>query len=105
MKIETLHDLLVHELRDLYNAEKQILKAQPKMAKAASNPDLKAGFEQHARETERQVERLEQVFEQLGETVRGKKCEAIEGLIEEGKELMKEDIEPNVLDAGLIAAA
>jgi ferritin-like metal-binding protein YciE len=105
MKMATLEDLFVNELRDLYNAENQMVKALPKMAKAASSPEIRQGFEEHLEQTRHHVERLEQVFEQLGAKARGKKCQAMEGLIEEGKELMSEDAEPPVMDAGLIAAA
>jgi ferritin-like metal-binding protein YciE len=105
MKLGSLHDLYVDELRDLYNAENQLLKALPKMAKAANAPELRAAFEEHLAVTEGQVERLSRIFKQLGERPTGKKCVAMEGLIEEGKELMEEDAEPAVLDAALIAAA
>lgn len=105
MKMHTLEDLFVEQLRDMYDAEKRILKALPKMAKAASNEELRAGFEEHLSQTEGQVARLEEVFEHLGLKARAKKCVAIEGLIEEAKELMDLDAEPDVLDAGLIAAA
>ncbi len=105
MKIDSLQKLFVEELRDLYSAENQILKALPKMTKAATSPELKAAFEKHLKETEGQVERLETIFEALGEKPKGKTCKAMAGLVEEGSELMKEDIEPAVLDAGLIAAA
>ena len=105
MKIQSLNDLLVDQLKDLYSAENQLVKALPKMAKAASNPELKAGFEEHLEQTRGQVERLETICEQLGVSPKGKKCVAMEGLIEEGKELLQEDVEPEVLDAGLIAAA
>ncbi len=105
MKIDSLQKLLYEELRDLYSAEKQILKALPKMAKAATSPELKAAFVQHVAETKGQVERLEKVFELMGKPARAKTCKAMEGLVEESSELLKEDIEPNVLDAGLIAAA
>lgn len=105
MKLKSLEDLFVNELRDLYSAEKQILQALPKMAKAASSEELQAAFEEHLQQTETHVERLENIFEQLEISSRGKKCKAIEGLIEEGKELMSEDAEPAVLDAGLISAA
>ena len=105
MKMENLKDLLIDELKDIHNAESQLLKALPKMAKAASNPDLKNAFEEHLEQTETHVERLDQVFEKLGESPKGKKCRAMEGLIEEGKELMEEEAEPDVLDAGLIASA
>lgn len=105
MKVENLQKLLVEELRDLYSAEKQLLKSLPKVVKKASSAKLKKAVEKHRVETEQQVERLEKVFELLGEKARAKKCLAMEGLIEEVQELMQEDIEPDVLDAGLIAAA
>jgi len=104
-KLASLDDLLVHELQDIYHAENQILKALPKLAKAATHPDLKRAFEDHRRETEGQVRRLEQVFKLLGHPVKGKKCEGMAGLIEEGKKLLAADAEPEVLDAALIAAA
>jgi ferritin-like metal-binding protein YciE len=105
MKLNSLRDLFVHELKDLYSAEKQILKALPKMAKAATNDELKAAFEEHLEITENQVARLEEIFENLGESPKGEKCVAMEGLIEEGQKLLKEDIKPAVLDAALIASA
>lgn len=105
MKLESLHDLFVAELRDLYSAENQIVKALPKMAKAASSPELREAFEEHLQQTEQQVARLEKIFKKLRLAARGKKCKALEGLIEEGKELMKKDAEPAVMDAGLIAGA
>jgi ferritin-like metal-binding protein YciE len=105
MEINDLQDLFVEDLRDLYSAENQLLKALPKMAKAASSPDLKQAFEMHIEETKGQVERLQQIFQQLGEKPTGKKCAAMEGLIEESKELLSEDIADDVLDAGLIGAA
>jgi len=105
MALDSLHDLYVNELKDLYNAETQLVKALPKMAKAASNPDLKAAIEEHLEVTRGQVERLERVFEGLGVSPKGKKCKAMEGLIEEGKEVMEEDGEDAVIDAALIAAA
>ena len=105
MKLKSLEDLFVEELRDVYHAEGQLVKALPKMAKAATTPDLKAGFELHLKETKGQVGRLEKGFKKLGLPVRGKKCMAMEGLIEEGKELIEEDAEDSVKDAGLIAAA
>jgi ferritin-like metal-binding protein YciE len=105
MKIDSLQELLVEELRDLYSAENQILKALPKMAKNASSRELRTAFEGHLKETEGQVERLDTIFDELGVSPKGKKCKGMEGLIEEGKELMEEDIEDEVLDAGLIAAA
>jgi ferritin-like metal-binding protein YciE len=104
-KLSSLDDLLVHELQDIYNAEGQILKALPKMAKAANNPDLKAAFEEHRQQTEGQVQRLEKVFQLLGHPAKGKKCEGMAGLLEEGKKVLEEDAEPAVLDAALIAAA
>ena len=104
-KLSSLDDLLVHELQDIYHAEGQILKALPKMTKAASNSDLKAAFEEHRVQTEGQVKRLEEVFKLLGLPAKGKKCEGMAGLIEEGKKTMEEDAEPEVLDAALIAAA
>ena len=105
MKMRTLHDLFVDQLKDLYNAENQLVKALPKMAKNASNPQLKQAFTKHLEETKGHVERLEQVFDLLGAPAKGKTCKAMKGLIEEGKEMMDEDAEPEVMDAGLIAAA
>src|SRR4051794_40773657 len=99
MKMRSLQDLLVEQLKDLYSAENQLVKALPKMAKAASNPDLKAGFEEHLEQTRGQVTRLETICEQLGATPKGKKCAAMEGLITEGKELLEEDANPGVKDA------
>lgn len=100
-----LQELLVDELKDIYNAENQIIKALPKMAKAASSPELKRAFERHLEETKRQVERLDQIGEALDVRMTGKKCKGMEGLIEEGKEIMSEDLEEDALDAGLIGAA
>ena len=105
MKMEDLKDLFIDELKDLYSAENQITKALPKMAKTASTPGLKQGFELHLEQTKEQIARLEQIFEELGESPTGKKCHGMEGLLEEGKELMAEDAEPEVMDAGLISAA
>ncbi len=105
MKLESLRELLIEQVQDLYSAETQLTKALPKMAEAATSPELKAAFEKHLGETEGQVERLEQVFEHLGEKAKAKTCKAMKGLIEEGKETMSEDAEPEVLDAALIAAA
>ena len=93
------------ELKDLYSAENQLLKALPKMAKAASNPDLKRGFTEHERQTRKQVDRLDRIFKDLGKSPRGKKCVGMEGLIEEGNELIKEKPDRDVLDAGLISKA
>jgi len=106
MKMKTFEDLFHHELKDLYSAEKQLTKALPKMAKAASNDELRTAFEDHLQETETQLQRLEQIFDKLGiPTTRVQKCKAMEGLIEEGKEIMEEDMEPELLDAALICAA
>lgn len=105
MASETLQDLLIETLRDTYNAEKQLVKALPKMAKAANSKELRAAFEDHLEVTKEQVARLERVFKELGVPARGKQCVAMEGLIEEGKELIAGDHDPQVLDAGLIAAA
>jgi ferritin-like metal-binding protein YciE len=105
MKLDTLEKLYVNELRDIYNAENQLLKALPKMAKGASSPDLKSGFENHLRQTETHVERLKQVFAELNESPKGKTCRAMKGLIEEGSEILNEDGEESVLDAGIIVAA
>jgi ferritin-like metal-binding protein YciE len=105
MKLDTLQKLYTDELRDLYNAENQLLKALPKMAKAASSQELKDAFEKHLEQTKTHVERLEQVFEELDEKPKGKTCRAMKGLIEEGSEILKEDGEESVLDAGIIVAA
>jgi ferritin-like metal-binding protein YciE len=105
MEIDSLTQLYVEDLKDLYSAEKQILQALPKMVKKATNPQLKKAFEEHLRVSETHVERLERIFEGLGKSPRGKKCKGMEGLLEEGKEVMQEDMEPDVLDAALIAAA
>ena len=104
-KLSSLDDLLVHELQDIYHAEGQILKALPKMVKAATNPDLKAAFEEHRLQTEGQVQRLEQVFKLLGHPAKGKKCDDFDSLIEEGKKVLEEDADPAVKDAALIMAA
>jgi ferritin-like metal-binding protein YciE len=100
-----LNDLFLDGLKDIYYAEKQILKSLPKMAKAATSDKLRAAFEKHQDETEGQVERLEQIFDLLGKAARGKKCYAIEGMIDEGKEVMEEYKGASALDAGLLAAA
>lgn len=105
MKLKTLDDLLIKELRDLYSAEKQLLKALPKLAKAASSDALQAAFNEHLEVTKEQAKRLETIFETLNVSSRGPKCAAMEGLIEEGDELMKEEASPAVMDAGLIGAA
>src|ERR1700722_987365 len=105
MKQRTLNDLFVDQLRDTYDAERQLVKALPKMAKAAECEKLREGFEQHLTETERQVARLEQVFDMIGQKARGKTCEAMKGLVEEGKEIIDMKGEGSVRDAGLNAAA
>ena len=104
-KMARLEDLYTDLLKDLYSAEKQLVKALPKMAKNAQSLDLERAFQEHLRQTEGHVERIERIFSELGGSPRGKKCVGMEGLIEEGNELLQEDVEPNVLDAGLIAAA
>ena len=101
----TLHDAFLDELRDTYDAEKQIIKALPKMAKAASSPELRSAFEMHLEETRGQVARLEEVFGALGEKVRGKHCDGMAGIIEEGKSAMEEDFDDSTMDAALIASA
>jgi ferritin-like metal-binding protein YciE len=105
MAIKNLHDLMIHELKDIYSAEKQLTKALPKMAKAATSTELKAAFTKHLKETETQITRLERIFEMLDASPRGSKCDAMEGLIKEAEKMLKEDAPPAVLDAGLIAAA
>lgn len=105
MKVESLRDLYVEQLKDLYNAEQQLIKAIPKMAKAASSEELKAAFEDHLGKTRQHVQRIETIFEQMSEKAQGKKCKAMEGLIEEGGEVIKEDMEDGIKDAVLIAAA
>src|SRR5690606_34073074 len=97
-------ELFMSSLQDLYDAEKQILEALPKMAKQASSRELRQALERHQRETEGQIERLEDIFEMMDQRAKGKSCEAIEGLIEEGEEMMEETDDPEVRDAGLIAA-
>lgn len=104
-KISSPRDLLIEELKDLYSAETQLVRALPKMAKKAETPELKQAFENHLSETMRHAERLEGIMKQLDESPRGKKCLAMEGLIAEGQETMKEDAEPAMLDLALIAAA
>ena len=107
MRLTTLENLLVEELKDLYDGEKQITKALPRMAKAASSRELTTAFERHLDQTKEHVERLERVFDELGKSPGRKKCEGIAGLVEEGKEVMKNSIgaDPSVRDAALIAAA
>ncbi|MCW5702172.1 MAG: ferritin-like domain-containing protein [Bradyrhizobium sp.] len=105
MADKDLNDLFLDTLKDIYYAEKHILKALPRMAKAANSDQLRAAFEKHYDETEGQVERLEQIFELLGKPARGKKCDAIEGILDEGKEIMDEYADTAALDAGLLSAA
>lgn len=100
-----LEQLLVDELKDLYSAENQLVKALPKMAKGASSPELRRAFERHLEVTRKQVERLDQIGESLDVRLTGKKCKGMEGLIEEGREMMSEDLDENAIDAGLIGAA
>jgi ferritin-like metal-binding protein YciE len=105
MSLDSLDKLFLEELKDVYNAEKQILRALPKMAKTAESPELQQAFTKHLKETEGQVQRLEKIFRELGQAPRGKKCKGMEGLLEEGKEMLEEDGEPAVIDAALIASA
>ena len=105
MELDTLKDLYVEELKDLYSAEKQIVKALPKMIKATKHPELQAAFKTHLRQTGEHARRLEQICAELGVSPRGKKCVGMEGLLEEGSELIKEKPDQDVLDAGLISAA
>ena len=105
MAMDSLKDLYIDELKDLYNAENQLLKALPRMAKKATSPDLRAAFQEHLGQTEGQVNRLERIFKALGEKPTGKTCKAMKGLVEEGKEIMEEDGDESVLDAALIGAA
>jgi ferritin-like metal-binding protein YciE len=106
MKLESLHDLFVEELQDLFSAENMILKALPKMVETATSPELKKGFEQHLAQTRNQVQRLNQIFDALPEVdPNGKKCKGMEGIIKDAKELLDSDAEPEVMDAGLIAGA
>ena len=105
MKIESLNELLAEELKDIYSAEKQLLRAMPKMAKKATSPELKTALQEHLEVTKRQIERLEQVFQSLGKPAKAKTCKAMQGLIEEATEIMEEDADDAVLGAGIIAAA
>jgi ferritin-like metal-binding protein YciE len=105
MKTGTLEDLLTDELKDLYSAENQILKALPKMAKSAQSEELRMAFEEHLEQTKEQVRRIEQICEDINVSPRGKKCVGMEGLIEEGKEVMQEELDADSMDAGLIGAA
>src|SRR5829696_4289225 len=105
MKMQTLKDLYLDELKDTYDAEQQLLKALPKMAKEATNEELRAAMEQHLDQTQTQIERLEQIFEELGEKGKGAKCEAMKGLIEEAKSMMEDAEDDDTRDAAIIAAA
>lgn len=105
MKLDSLETLFVEELRDIYNAENQLVKALPKMAKRASSEELKQAFEEHLGQTKEHVERLEEIFEGLDKSAKGKTCKAMKGLVEEGSEILEEDGEGSVIDAALIAAA
>lgn len=105
MKIETLRDLYVEQLQDLYSAETQLVSALPKMAKAASHPQLQSAFQEHLSQTQQQVQRLEQIFQQLGVKPGGTTCKGMQGLIAEGEEMIKSKGDPAAIDAGLIAAA
>lgn len=104
-KLNTLDDLFLEQIQDLYDAEHQITKALPKMAKAASSSDLQKAFQMHLEQTERQITRLEQVFDTIGQKAKGKTCEAMKGLIKEGDELLSTRADASVMDAGLIASA
>jgi len=105
MKLESLEELFVDNLKDLYNAENQLIKAIPRLTRAARHAELKSMFEQHLEETRTHAERIEQIFQMLDRPVRGKKCKGMEGIIDEGKELIGQGGEPSVVDAGLIGAA
>lgn len=105
MNVNTLKTLYTNELRDLYNAEQQLVKGLPKLAKAAASPELREAFEKHLEQTKGHVERLEEVFKDLGEKPRGKTCHAMKGLIEEGSEILQADGDESVIDAGIIVAA
>ncbi len=105
MALATMHDLMIAELRDLYSAETQLVKGLPKMAKSATTPSLRTAFENHLAQTHEHVARLEQIFETLGTSPKGKKCKGMEGLLEEGSEMCDEDGDDTVRDAGIIASA
>ena len=105
MRLDSMENLFLHEIRDIHNAEKQLTKALPKLAKAASSPKLRQAFELHLKETQKQIVRLEQVFKSLDEKVRGKHCDGVAGIIEEGKSVMEEEFDEATMDACLIAAA
>ena len=105
MEHQALKELYVDELKDIYSAENQLVKALPKMAKAATSNELRTGFEEHLGQTRGHVQRLEQIFKALGEKQTGKKCKGMEGLVAEGQEMMEEDFEDDLMDAALISAA
>jgi ferritin-like metal-binding protein YciE len=105
MKLNSLHDLFIDEMKDLYSAETQLVQALPKMAKAASSPELQQAFQHHLEETREHVRRIEEIFSEFNASPKGKKCVGMEGLIKEGKELMTMEGQPEVIDAGLIGAA
>jgi ferritin-like metal-binding protein YciE len=105
MKLHSLEDLFHEQLRDMFDAEKQLVKALPKLAKASSSDELRSAFEEHLEQTRGHVEKLERVFELIGKKARGRSCAAMEGIVEEGAELIDTDAEPMVMDAGLIASA
>ena len=105
MALDSLQDLFLNELKDVLSAEKQLVQALPRMAKAAQSPQLQQAFTKHLRETEGHVQRLERIFQSLGQTARGKACKGMEGLVAEGKEILQEDGAPEVIDAALISAA
>jgi ferritin-like metal-binding protein YciE len=105
MSLDSLQSLFLEELKDVYHAEKQLVKALPRLAKSANSPELKEAITAHLGETEGHVERIERIFQDLGQAARGKRCKGMEGLLEEGKEVMEEEGEPAVIDAALIAGA
>lgn len=105
MKLESLKDLYIEQLKDLYSAETQIVEALPKLAERASSPDLKTAFQEHLRQTQEQVRRLEQIFQDIGESPKGHTCEGMKGLLKEGEEMIKMQGDAKVIDAGLIAAS
>ena len=105
MELNTLKDLYVHELKDLFSAEQQLVKALPKMAKAAANKELAAGFQQHLQQTKEHAQRLQQILSNHEQTIRGPKCKGMEGIVAEGAEMIEEEADEEVKDAGLIAAA
>jgi ferritin-like metal-binding protein YciE len=105
VKINSLHDLYIDELRDLYDAENQLIKALPKMAEASTSEELRQGFEEHLEQTRGHSQRLEQIFERLGEKAKGRKCKGMEGIVKEGSEILEEDIDEDTKDAAIIGAA